>query len=865
MTNPQPTTPRRPLRTSVLWIALAAYSLLVVASHLWGANHTQTPPREHDDRLVLPVMTAQGPVEGENARVHVQLWGDPRSASPEHPAVVLLHGSPGSWGSFSALAPRLASAGYFIIAPDLPGFGDSDKDLPDLSARSHARTVLAMLDAMHLERAHVVGWSNGGAVALQTADLAPQRVASLTLMASVGVPQTEGSGSYFFEHAKYKLGLALHASLRWLTPHFGLLHREDVAWLRNFDDTDLRTINEIMPRTHTPTLILHGRHDFLTPAWGAELHHRLMPESRLVMLDASHFIPFMQADEASTVLLEHFKRHNTPGVMARTDVVDLAPAGLPGTVERTLRALPWWVLVVLIALLAARWPELTAATVAVMVLWLWIDIGVGAFALYIAMLELHARRTRPTPAEAALWIRRAYDQPAWTAWRLRFMPWERRAGLAAGRVAVAPSIGWALGSVLGTGVWVFGTLMVAAIVAVLIEPRLGWLPQWIQPVAVIALAALGVRTSVYLLTRTGRQRLHAGLARLWTHEFWPAWAYYLPLMPWLAWLSIKHRGAMSWTCANPGVPMGGGIIGESKGQILHTLEAGSTAPTGGALQARLVEPMSDPRVRTDAIVELIEHDEALGGWPVILKPDSGFRGFAVRRVRDRAGVERYCRAMPRALIVQRYHAGPEEFGALWYRRADGSGAVFGVTTKTLPVLVGDGRHTREHLVMRHPRLRLQCGVILDKLGVDRDTIDEEAAAVPLGIAGNHSQGCRFGDGTHLITPELTRTLTGFADAFEDRGMDFGRFDLRCESTEQFQRGERLGIVELNGTTSEATHLYDPNWPLWKRYLVLIDQWAILYSIGARRRARGVEPVRVREIAQGYLEHYRDRPRESSIL
>ena len=86
------------------------------------------------------------------------------------------------------------------------GFGLSDGDLPDLGARAHAHYMLAMMDAEGVDRAHVVGWSNGGAVALNMADIAPARVASVTMLASVGPQETEGSGSWLFEHAKYTLG-----------------------------------------------------------------------------------------------------------------------------------------------------------------------------------------------------------------------------------------------------------------------------------------------------------------------------------------------------------------------------------------------------------------------------------------------------------------------------------------------------------------------------------------------------------------------------------------------------------------------------------------------------------------------------------
>ncbi|MCB1282525.1 MAG: alpha/beta fold hydrolase, partial [Salinibacterium sp.] len=254
-------------RRRFAWIALAVYALLLATSTIWVASRPGGQADASDERLRLPVMTADGPMGNGSMRLRVHDWG---AARPGTPAVVLLHGSPGDGAGFGLLAPELARGGYHVLAPDLPGFGDSDKDLPDLSARAHAHAVLAMLDAMGIERAHVVGWSNGGAVALWLAELSPDRTASLTLMASVGDQRTEGSGSYSFEHSKYKLGLAAFALARWLVPHFGLLDRNDVAWLRNFDDSDQRPLTAIMRTTRVPTLILHGRHDFLTPAWGAE-------------------------------------------------------------------------------------------------------------------------------------------------------------------------------------------------------------------------------------------------------------------------------------------------------------------------------------------------------------------------------------------------------------------------------------------------------------------------------------------------------------------------------------------------------------------------------------------------------------------
>ena len=856
-------------------LVLSLYAVLLLASR--AVEHTQKQ-EAHAPALgesitsavpqiiTLQAVDANGFIDDTTAdlsgssavRMAVHRWGN---ASADRPTVVLLHGSPGSGDNFDRLGPLLAQAGYAVIAPDLPGFGQSELDLPDYGSRAHARYVLQMLELLNIQRAHVVGWSNGGAVGLNMADLQPDRLATLTMLASVGAQQTEGSGSYHFEQAKYKVGLAIYGVLEHLTPHFGLVDDHANAWLLNFDHTDQRPLEAVMAKLTTPTLILHGRDDFLTSAWAAEHHHSLMPSSRLVMLDSDHFMPFMQADEATRWLTEHFTRHQSSGAPVRTDVVDLAPIPDPSLIERAIRSVPWWVLVPLLALLCARWPEAAGGLAAFCVTQLWIDIGVVLVALFIGMLELHARRTRPAPAQAAVWIRRAHAHPAWCAFQLRFFPWERRAGLMAGRVAVAPGPRWALGSLLGTLCWIACLLMVAVLVRTLVQPTLQQiLPQWAVLPVVALLTWVSVVVGIHLLVRTGRQRLWAGISRIWRYEFWPWWVFYLPLLPWLAWLSIRYRGVLTWTCANPGVPMGGGIIGESKANILQHLESVGDE----VLAARLVTPGGSHKARAAQVAHLVETDDALGGWPVILKPDSGFRGYAVRLVDNQLQAESYCRMMPRAFVVQRFHPGPEEVGVLWHRSPNGDGIIYAVTTKRLPTLRADGVRTRERLVLAHPRHRMQADIFLQRMGVQRDTIDPPDSVIRLGNAGNHAQGARFGDGADLATPELIQTLTRLANGFPDLGFDFGRFDLRCTHLDDLSKGCGIGVVELNGTTSEATNLYDPNRSLLWSYRVLFGQWAILYRIGAHRRNQGVQPVRMSQILRGMATHYQDRPMDAAL-
>ena len=100
-------------------------------------------------------------------------------------AVLLLHGFGGTHADWAGLLPALAARAR-TLAFDLPGHGLS-LDFPGAGpAKLAAGAVLAEMDARGLARAHVAGHSMGGAVAVLMALSAPERVASLTLLAPGG-------------------------------------------------------------------------------------------------------------------------------------------------------------------------------------------------------------------------------------------------------------------------------------------------------------------------------------------------------------------------------------------------------------------------------------------------------------------------------------------------------------------------------------------------------------------------------------------------------------------------------------------------------------------------------------------------------
>ena len=94
--------------------------------------------------------------------------------------LLLLHATPGSWRAFTQLAPLLA-ANFRTIALDTPGYGNSDPLPGKVSVEAMAESVVALLDALELPRAHVLGLHTGNKIAAALADRFPDRVGRVVL------------------------------------------------------------------------------------------------------------------------------------------------------------------------------------------------------------------------------------------------------------------------------------------------------------------------------------------------------------------------------------------------------------------------------------------------------------------------------------------------------------------------------------------------------------------------------------------------------------------------------------------------------------------------------------------------------------
>ncbi len=141
--------------------------------------------------------------------------------------VLLVHGYGGDRNSWLFLQEPLA-ARHRVYALDLPGHGTSSKDVGDGSVDTLADAVLGVLDAIGAERAHLVGHSLGGAVALAATARDPRRVSSLTLIAPSGFGTEVNAG--------YLRGFADAQTRRELKPVVGDLFADDSLVTRQLID-----------------------------------------------------------------------------------------------------------------------------------------------------------------------------------------------------------------------------------------------------------------------------------------------------------------------------------------------------------------------------------------------------------------------------------------------------------------------------------------------------------------------------------------------------------------------------------------------------------------------------------------------------
>jgi len=332
-----------------------------------------------------------------------------------------------------------------------------------------------------------------------------------------------------------------------------------------------------------------------------------------------------------------------------------------------------------------------------------------------------------------------------------------------------------------------------------------------------------------------RVKHKAWFVKLFHWEYWPSLAFYWLLLFLLPIDAVRSRHGAYFMAANPGIDFSGLGL-ESK---MATVEKIPPA-------VRPVTVLVHPHASSGQLTEQL--NTAGLQFPLIAKPNIGYRGLLVRKIRHLDELIAYLQRYPTDFLLQELLDFPEEIGVLYYRFPDASqGDVTSLTLKEFLALTGDGRHSIRQLAEKDERAILQLQRLETQMGSRLERVPAAGERVPLGIVGNHAKGTRFINGHAQIDDRLRAVMDRLAGQIE--GFYYGRFDIKCESLESFKNGGPFKVIEVNGICSEPTHIYDPHRISYPGALrTIIRHWKLIRKISEINRRKGHPCMPVLQLA-----------------
>jgi hypothetical protein len=323
--------------------------------------------------------------------------------------------------------------------------------------------------------------------------------------------------------------------------------------------------------------------------------------------------------------------------------------------------------------------------------------------------------------------------------------------------------------------------------------------------------------------------------KLKSWEYWPFGIIQFPLFIYWLWLSARARSLFFFSASNPGIVMGG-MFGESKYDVIKKI------PQVYVPKTLLIKI---PASKAEVLNEIRANELS---FPLIFKPDLGERGYLVKKIKTEQQVEQYLDHRVNFLI-QEFIDLPLEFGVFYTRFPnEPNGRVSSIVMKEMLDVIGDGQSTLAELILNKDRAKLQWEKLRQIYQEDIFKVIPRDKRIELVSIGNHALGTKFLDGNYLINEKLSASFDAISKQID--GFYFGRFDLRCGSSDDLLQG-RVKIMELNGCGAEPAHIYEPGYPLFKAIRVLFSHWKNIYLVSRQNHDRGVKYVSFLEARKYY--------------
>jgi pimeloyl-ACP methyl ester carboxylesterase len=245
------------------------------------------------------------------------------SGGPPEPVVLLTSPWPESLYAFAPMWTTLAERAR-LFAVDLPGFGASERRADLLSPRAMGGFLAELIVEADLGRPHIVAPDVGTSAALFAAAAHPERIASVivgTGGAAIPLELGEPLLSWVLDPDLEKYGRMdsrmivdtavgtiaggisdeIHADYR--ASYAGDRFVESMRYVRRYPQ-ELPALAELLPEIATPVTIINGRNDRVVPVANAQFLHDRLPDSRLAIIDAGHFVWEEAPAEYASIVLD---------------------------------------------------------------------------------------------------------------------------------------------------------------------------------------------------------------------------------------------------------------------------------------------------------------------------------------------------------------------------------------------------------------------------------------------------------------------------------------------------------------------------------------------------------------------------------
>jgi pimeloyl-ACP methyl ester carboxylesterase len=250
-------------------------------------------------------------------------WAETAAGGYRAPTVLLTSPWPESLYAFAPMWATLAEHAR-LVAIDLPGFGASERRDDLLSPRAMGTFLAQLIVEADLGRPHIVAPDVGTSAALFAAAAHPERIASVVVGtggAAIPLQLGEPLKSWVLDPDldKYRRmdprdivtaavdtiagGISDDIRADYLGCYEGDRFVESMRYVRRYPD-ELPALAKLLPRIATPVTIINGRHDRVVPVANAEFLHERLPNSRLRIIDAGHFVWEEAPAEYASIILE---------------------------------------------------------------------------------------------------------------------------------------------------------------------------------------------------------------------------------------------------------------------------------------------------------------------------------------------------------------------------------------------------------------------------------------------------------------------------------------------------------------------------------------------------------------------------------